>query len=49
MSIFALVAFARMGLWKESEKIVQKVEARKATGLETTIEELRRIEATKKG
>ena len=33
---------------KKNEKIVQKVEARKAAGLETTVEELTRKEATKK-
>ena len=33
---------------KKNEKIVQKVEARKAAGLETSVEELTRKEATKK-
>ncbi|KAF8164851.1 hypothetical protein B0H34DRAFT_686911 [Crassisporium funariophilum] len=33
---------------KKNDKIVQKVEARKAAGLETTVEELTRKEATKK-
>jgi len=33
---------------KKNEKIAQKVEARKAAGLETTVEELTRKEATKK-
>jgi len=33
---------------KKNEKIVQKVEARKAAGLETTVEELTRKEVTKK-
>ena len=33
---------------KKNEKITQKVEARKAAGLETTVEELTRKEATKK-
>jgi len=33
---------------KKNEKILQKVEARKAAGLETTVEELTRKEATKK-
>jgi ribosomal RNA assembly protein len=33
---------------KKNEKIVQKVEARKAAGLETTVEELARKEVMKK-
>ena len=33
---------------KKNEKIVQKVEARKAAGLETTVEELTRKEVKKK-
>jgi len=33
---------------KKNEKIAQKVEARKAAGLDTTVEELQRKEATKK-
>jgi len=33
---------------KKNEKIAQKVEARKAAGLETTVEELTRKEATRK-
>lgn len=33
---------------KKNEKIAQKVEARKAVGLDTTVEELQRKEATKK-
>ena len=33
---------------KKNEKIAQKVEARKAAGLETTVEEMMRKEATKK-
>ena len=33
---------------KKNEKIVQKVEGRKAAGLETTVEELTRKEVTKK-
>jgi len=33
---------------KKNEKIAQKIEARKAAGLDTTVEELQRKEATKK-